>query len=463
MMAEDGGAARLEALAQLVEDAPCGILVTAPDGGIEYANGTLARWLNWPADPAQRPARLPELMTRPGQLFYETQLAPMMRLQGFAREISCSLQVQGGEPLPVLLSGVARCDASGTPYRFDYTIFDARERYIYESRLRAARHKADELAAIVRSSPNAILRVGPGGQVQTWNDGAAQRFGVQAAALDRPVEDVVPLEARPAWFREARAACQTAGECVFEAVTRAGRDVEVTIAPIREEGAAPEEVQGYSVVLRDVSDRKEAERRLRVVMGEMRHRIKNTLAVVSGIARQTLAEGDRVEFTNRLAALARAQDVLTDGAQEGAELADLLKLTIAEAGGPEKLRYTGPAVRLAPEHVTSLSMALHELATNALKYGALSVPQGRVEVSCTALEDRPGHVRLVWEEHGGPPVTPPTRRGFGSRMISTVLRGDLGASVEMAYLPAGLRCEIAFAPRAIGPGATRETRDTGAD
>lgn len=183
--------------AELLEDAPCGIVMTNPDGRLHYVNETLKRWLNLPTG-SERPQRMPDLMTGPGKLFYETHLAPMLRLQGFAREISCSLHVRHGPPLPVLLSGVARHDSKGQPTRFDFTIFDARERRMYEDNLRAARRKADELAAIVRTSPNAILRVDADGVILNWNAGAERLLGRSFDAVQgRCVQDLIRFADQP--------------------------------------------------------------------------------------------------------------------------------------------------------------------------------------------------------------------------------------------------------------------------
>ncbi|MGX9856369.1 sensor histidine kinase [Limimaricola variabilis] len=443
-MAKDAGDERLQTLAEMVEDAPCGMVVTDPDGRLRYVNETLSRWLGLPAAPADRPSRLPELMTLPGQLYYETHLAPMMRLQGFAREISCSLKVRDGAPLPVLLSGVTRYDTAGDPVRFDYTIFDARERRIYEDELRSARRKAEELAAIVRTSPNAILSVDQSGCISSWNAGAERLLGQSLeTVLGHPVQEAVRFDEQPHWFDDAVEACRAAEEVTFETTSSQGHHFEITVAPIDEQEPLPA-TRHYSVVLRDISKRKRAERRLQMALGEMKHRVKNTLAVVSGIARQTLPAEVCHGFIARLHALSRAHDALASEDQKGADLRDLLAFTAEEAGGRERFRITGPSVVLPPHQATSLSMALHELATNALKYGALSQPGGHVSVEYD--QDEAGQVRFVWQEKDGPPVTPPTRRGFGSKMINSVVKSDLSAQVDFDYRPEGVRCEILFTP-----------------
>jgi PAS domain S-box-containing protein len=436
----DGSEELRSAFVELVEDAPCGIVVTDPDGRLQFVNETLKRWLSIPFELDQRPERLPDLMAGAGRIFYETHIAPMMRLQGHVREISCTLKVGEGAQLPVLLSGIARRDMAGTLVRFDYTIFDARERRLYEEELRTARQKAEELAAIVRTSPNAILRVDEAGYIRSWNAGARSLLGAQTDEIpELPIQAIANFPQQPDWFDRAVERCINVPEVVVETTDMEGRHFEATIVPI---AASDSSLNDYSVVLRDITTRKRAEQRLKVAMGEMKHRVKNTLAVVSGIARQTLPIDLRGVFIGRLHALARAHDVLTDEDQKKADLKDLLEGTGAEAGGAKYFRVKGPSVTLRSDQVQNLSMALHELTTNALKYGSLSKADGYVEVDCELLDKE--SFRLVWQERNGPLVSPPTHRGFGSKMISDLLRIDLRAEVEVDYRPEGLRCEIAF-------------------
>ncbi len=439
-----------EMATELIEDAPCGIAVTDPDGRLRYVNATLAHWLGLPPEGDPTRATLASLFTGPGRIFYDTHMAPMMRLQGFVREISCTLEVRGGTPLPVMLSGVARRNADGVCTRFDYTVFDARERRSYEEALRSAKREADELAAIVSSSPNAILRVDATGRVRSWNTGATRLLGRSAEqVLGRPVAEAIKFQDRPDWFaREARALLDEA-EVAFEARHASARDFEVTLAPIGERGQ-PGASEDWSVILRDVTRRKRAERRLQVIFDEMRHRMKNTLGVVAGIARQTLPAGNAEQFVSRLQALSSAHDALGQsegdtGTEAGAEIGALLDFSCQAAGGPARFKVNGPRVRLSARQATSMSMALHELVTNALKYGALSCEQGQVRVDY-ALEGagETGPLRLRWREIGGPPVTPPTRRGFGTKMIGLVLQAELGAEVRFEFAPEGFRFEVAF-------------------
>lgn len=441
---------RTEALAELLEDAPCGIVATDPDGHILYLNGTLARWLGIDLAGDGGADRFPQLFTLPGRLFYETHIAPMMRLQGHIREISCMLDVRGGPPLPVLLSGVVRYGEDGAPSRFDYTIFDARERQIYEEELRRARRRADELAAIVRSSPNAILRVDGAGLIQSWNHGAERIFGRAAdTVLGRAIGDCLPLTDEGDWFSAAVARCESEAEVVLEQTDLQGREFETTLAPIDDEADDPS-ARFYSVILRDISERKRLERRLRVTLNEMRHRVNNSLAVVSGIARQTLPQEHCQSFTARLNALASANTALSQGSVGGADICDLIAFTAEEAGGPDRLRASATSLLLPARQANALSMALHELVTNALKYGALSCPEGCVEVTCAPdPPEASGPIRFVWQERGGPAVVRPSRVGFGTKMIQQVVKAELAADVTFAFEATGVRCEILFTPEAI--------------
>ncbi|WP_407526848.1 sensor histidine kinase [Methylobacterium oryzisoli] len=200
----------------------------------------------------------------------------------------------------------------------------------------------------------------------------------------------------------------------------------------------------------DVTERRRAEDHLRLLIHELNHRVKNTLATVQSIAMQSLrrlrgpdAEIARGAFVERLIALARAHDVLTRESWEGADLAEVVAGAIAPLEGPRgrRPRFStgGPALRLPPRMALSVAMALHELGTNAVKYGALSVPDGQVAIAWS-LEGRT--LTLRWRESGGPPVSPPTRTGFGSRLIGQSLARDLDGTVTLDYAPEGVVCTI---------------------
>jgi PAS domain S-box-containing protein len=198
----------------------------------------------------------------------------------------------------------------------------------------------------------------------------------------------------------------------------------------------------------DITERKKAELHLRLLVNELNHRVKNTLATIQAIAAQTFHAARSLPqaqeaFTARIVALAEAHDLLTRENWEGAELFDVLGRLQAVHGAPGCFTLTGPPVRLTPRMALSLSMALHELATNAVKYGALSIPTGRVRIDWSVtVETGPPRLALAWVETGGPPVSQPTRRGFGSRLIERGLASELAGEAHIDFRPEGVICRI---------------------
>jgi two-component sensor histidine kinase len=194
--------------------------------------------------------------------------------------------------------------------------------------------------------------------------------------------------------------------------------------------------------------RAEAEQRQRVLLGELNHRIKNSYALVRSIATLTLHHSASVEafeqaFIGRLDALARVSTLVTADPEETADLRALAEAAVEPHRAGGNLRLSGPAIMLPSRLARTLSLALHELATNAVKYGALSVPEGRVELTWR-VEDRPEGRRLLieWAEHGGPEVRPPDRHGFGRVLIERSVAYELGGTARLEFPPAGVRCRI---------------------
>ena len=188
----------------------------------------------------------------------------------------------------------------------------------------------------------------------------------------------------------------------------------------------------------------------RMLVDELNHRVKNTLAVVQSIAAQTLrstvlSADASAALEERLLALSRTHDVLTRESWEGADLAEVVDQAIAPFRSPNSVRIeiAGPAVRLCPRTVLAIAMALQELATNAVKYGALSNATGIVRIAWNVAVKQGGtRLCLSWQEAGGPPVMPPTRRGFGSRLIERSLARDLGNAVVLTFAPTGVCCTL---------------------
>lgn len=209
----------------------------------------------------------------------------------------------------------------------------------------------------------------------------------------------------------------------------------------------------------DITARKEAEDRQALLMREVDHRAKNALAVVQAVLRLTRADtmqGFAKAVEGRVAALARAQTLLTESRWTGADFRAMLRGELAPfvgTGGSSKMSFDGPPKMLSPLTAQPLSMALHELATNAAKYGSLSVPGGSLALSWREVPPN-GRLHLRWAESGGPPVAgAPARRGFGSRVIESTVRDQLRGEVSLDWAPTGLVCEIDIPSHQTGPAS----------
>ena len=226
----------------------------------------------------------------------------------------------------------------------------------------------------------------------------------------------------------------------------------------REPGGVPRRAIGITVdvtehkaveeaLRKEIAERERAQAHQRLLIHELNHRVKNTLATVQSIAMQSLRSVASPEafdiFTSRLMALGGAHDLLNQQNWEGANLDEVIQRMVAVHDRIDDGRFSlkGPRVRLQPNKAVALAMALHELATNATKYGALSRPQGRVAIRWGV--DRTGaELSLSWREQGGPPVHAPERRGFGSRLIERSLAAELGGKAALVFAPNGVRCDL---------------------
>lgn len=312
-----------------------------------------------------------------------------------------------------------------------------------------------QAAAIIRGSGDAILSVDLAGKITSWNDGAARLYGYSGEeAIGASVHILLPEgkaaeeEALLGRIREGLSidSYQT------NRIHRNGRIIPVSLrlSPIFDDLG---QVIGASKIARDISAQVETEAMRAMLMSEMKHRVKNTLATVMAIARQSFGRKGSEEvtrFTARISALARAQDLLTREAADGAEMGAMVRRALALF--PEQnLMISGPSLHLGPRSVMLLTLCLHELATNAAKYGSLSAEEGRVQISWRLKlvqgDNQPEQVVLLnWREYGGPSVTEPSHRGFGSMLITNVLRLELGAQGNVQFDRGGLRFE-ATVPR----------------
>jgi len=205
-------------------------------------------------------------------------------------------------------------------------------------------------------------------------------------------------------------------------------------------------------IFRDETAVKQADERRLLLLNELNHRVRNTLATVQSVTEQTLRGANvppetQKALRDRLLALSRAHDVLVEQNWAGADLSVLVQqVTKPYERVPPPFLINGPLIRLHPSQAVTLSLVLHELATNAVKHGALSVPNGQVEISWNVGLDAEGArtMTLLWRERGGPDVTEPTRHGFGTRLIRSAL-SRAGESANIEYKAGGLQCSLSVA------------------
>jgi PAS domain S-box-containing protein len=326
------------------------------------------------------------------------------------------------------------------------------------------RHDADlesaRLAAIVVSSDDAIISKTLDGRITSWNAGAMRIFGYDASEMiGQPILRLIPPELHGE-EKEILARLQR-GERIehYETVRVAkdGRrvDVSLTVSPLRDRSG---KVVGASKVGRDITDRKRAEKLQRVLTDELAHRVKNTLATVQAIANQSLVRAktptDFVSsFTGRLQALAKAHTLLTKTSMQGADVMELVsEQVLIGAPNDNRISCSGPLLVLDAQAAMHLALVLHELATNARKHGALSVPTGRLSVTWQVRTNGGCSLLLSWKESNGPKVSAPSAHGFGRTLIEQTVRAHDGeASVE--YRTDGLTCEIKLPlPETARPG-----------
>jgi two-component system CheB/CheR fusion protein len=306
------------------------------------------------------------------------------------------------------------------------------------------------LAAIVASSLDAIVGAALDGTITTWNVGAENMYGYTAAeAIGSSMTMIlVPdKEDRLRVLLERARRPRIGAPIEMERVTKDGRRIVVasTVSPIRDPAA---KLIGISVIDRDVTEQKHAEERRRMLLAELNHRVKNTLATVLSLLRQSLRHAGSMKdfsqaFDGRIRALAKSHDLLAASNWTGADLEVLVVTALApyrERG--DRVIVSGDKIMLNPQAALLLGMILHELATNAAKHGALANERGQVEVSwSTAAPSR--RLTLVWTEKGTMHMEmPPGPKGFGLTLIERGLAHELKGESSFEFNPSGIRCTI---------------------
>lgn len=316
----------------------------------------------------------------------------------------------------------------------------------------------DWLTAIIEGSEDAIVSKNLNGIIQSWNAGATRLFGYTGEeVIGKSITILIPpdrLDEEPMILARIQS-----GQRVEHFETRRRRkdgtlvDISLTISPIRNANGV---IVGASKIARDITERLMAQEQQQLLMGEMRHRVKNLFALANAIvslsAKSSTSEGDIIANVQaRLSSLARAHDLIMSDRLLGPQneqhvaLLTLIQTILEPYATDSRISIRGDDCDVGGKAVTNLALLLHELATNAAKYGSLSVGTGRIDVEVTTDGDQ---TRLVWRETGGPQPSPGGAAGFGSR-LERGLASALGATVERDWQPTGLVVSIIMSKAAI--------------
>jgi PAS domain S-box-containing protein len=310
---------------------------------------------------------------------------------------------------------------------------------------REAAAKDAQLATIVSTSADAIISLSIEGEILSWNPGAERLLGYSAEEIIGLSEVILFPDGQEKDF-ESKYSHLREGKTVHREGVRRHKDgtlvdVAVSAAPMHR---ADGRILGYSAVLRDITERKRADARMRLVTRELSHRTKNLLAVIVSMVRQTARISTDVaafqnELVQRLHAMSASHDLLVAEDWAGASLRELIDAVLEPFGAP-CVEVDGPHAFLNAHAIQNFALALHELATNAAKYGAMSVPTGRVDIVWQFIDDAQlGHLlHFTWTESGGPPVKRPQRTGFGHIVVDRVIGRALEADVCYRFLETGV-------------------------
>jgi PAS domain S-box-containing protein len=303
------------------------------------------------------------------------------------------------------------------------------------------------LWSIVESSNDSIITENLDGIISSWNKSAERLFGYTVEeVIGGPVTILIPPERHDE--ETTILARIKRGERIHHYETVRQRkdgsliDISLTVSPIK---SAQGKVVGAAKVARDITERRRDDERIATLAREAEHRTKNILATVQAtvnLSQSDTADGLKRAIEGRIRALAKLHDLFVKSRWTGAELSSIAAQELAPyvGEGVARARSDGPYVLLAPKAAQAIAVTLHELATNAAKYGSLSVPKGLVEVTWSNATD--GRLILYWTESGGPPAKKPTREGFGTSVIERMIREQLNGELHLDWRPEGLVCEI---------------------
>ena len=369
------------------------------------------------------------------------EVLPAVRATGFWQGELKFRNFATGELVPVLYNIFPIRDLSGAIDAYGTITRNLTEAKRTEQQLRS-------LASIVESSDDAIVSKDLDGVIMSWNSGAERVFGYSAKeAVGQPITILIP-EDRQDEEREILARVRR-GERVdhFETI-RQRKDgspivISLTVSPVKNDEG---KIVGASKIARDITEQKRAQEQIVALARETEHRSKNVLANVQAIVTVSQADtpdGLKRAIEGRIRALSIVHTLFAETRWRGANLQAIATSELAPYSAPSegRVQIYGPPLLLTPDVAQAVALTLHELATNAAKYGALSAPGGRIDVKWS--HDASGRITLQWTESGGPAVQQPTRRGFGGRIIEQMI-GQLDGKTCFDWRADGLACEIIF-------------------
>ena len=317
----------------------------------------------------------------------------------------------------------------------------------------ALRESEARFRAIIESAIDGIIAIDDRGIVQSVNPATVRIFGYSAEEITgQNVRMLMPEPYRSGHDKYIRQYLET-GQAKIIGIGRevAGRRKDGSTFPL--DLGITEVSQGgrrlFIGIVRDITERKQAEETQRLLLEEINHRVKNTLVIVQAMAEQTMQKSRDPEhfvdsFRGRLQALSRAHNLLTQGNWSGVDLQSLIRDQLLIGPEPDqRISYSGPRLELQPRAAVHLGLVLHELGTNARKYGALKAPEGKLAVTWRIAARQTGSsLELTWEERAGPAVSPPASEGFGTFLIQRGLKHALGGEAHVTFAPAGVVCEL---------------------
>jgi len=427
-------------LAALISFSRDAIISASPQGVIQTWNDGAQRLLGWTAEYAVGKPMLTLITDQTTQRGQDL-IARAMKGEQFQMELA--LLDHQGRPVEVSVGAAPVRDQQGQINALSFILRDLRRR-------RRAEVNDAMLASLVRQSRDPIFSVTCDGLISTWNPASETLYGYTSEeAINSPLALIMPEDRR----EESRTmfAAIMRGEMVFFETQRQrkdGRLVDVAIsgAPLRDVHGA---IIGVSAIHRDITQQREHERQMELVMRELAHRSKNLLAIILSMAAQTARNSPALpefnaRFTERLQGLAHSHDLLVQQNWRGAPIRELIRSHLDPFIEQDRTRVTleGPDVIVDPKAAQNIGLALHELATNASKYGALSGPAGRVAIHWSATSD--GAFALEWRELGGPRVKTPKRRGFGQTVLERLTAQALEGQASLSFAREGViwRIEI---------------------